>query len=148
MEIPHAPQEQLDWEKTCHRAITSDAVWKLDAYRASLFMAHPSSEDCAALRRVRGLNEVCEQLSGASGSISANLAEGYGRGTRVDRLRFLGYSLGSVRECMTWYTAATPVLGRDVVNARFDLIMRVRPLVLGLIGTIRRSGDGRSPFQW
>ena len=148
METLRALPNQLEWEKTCHRAITSDAIWKLDAYRASMFLLHLSNQDCSVLRRSRCYDDLTAQLIDASGSVSANLAEGYSRATRVDRVRFLGYSLGSVRECITWYSGAEPILTRPVVDNRLDLIMRVRFLLLGLISSVRRNGDGRSPFQW
>jgi four helix bundle protein len=148
METLRASLEQLDWERSCHRAITSDALWKMDAYRAAMFLLHLSNQDCKVLRRVHCYDGLTAQLIDASGSVSANLAEGYSRATRVDRVRFLGYSLGSARECITWYSGAEPILTQSVVANRLDLIMRVRSLVLGLISSVRRNGDGRSPFQW
>ena len=148
METLRASSEQLEWERSCHRAITSDALWKLDAYRAAMFLLHLSNQDCRVRRRVYCYQRLTAQLIDASGSVSANLAEGYSRATRVDRVRFLGYSLGSVRECVTWYSGAEPVLTQPVVDNRLDLIMRVRSMILGLISSVRQNGDGRSPFQW
>ncbi len=37
------------------------------------------------------------------GSIRANIAEGYSRGTGKDRARFYEYALGSARESRDWY---------------------------------------------
>ena len=54
-------------------------------------------------RRTLGLSD---QLYRALGSISANLAEGYSRGTGKDRERFYEYSLGSARESRTGTTRA------------------------------------------
>src|SRR5688572_1285033 len=101
-----APVAQLTWESTCSPAITSDVIWKLDAYRAALYLLHTAGEDRRALRASSLDDAVANQLLRAAGSVSANLAEGYSRSTRTDRLRFLSYALGSARECTTWYEAA------------------------------------------
>ena len=39
------------------------------------------------------------QLARAASSVALNLAEGHGRRTRPDRLRFFQIALGSIREC-------------------------------------------------
>jgi four helix bundle protein len=53
-------------------------------------------------RAVRGLpwdhGRVAEQMRGAARSVHANIAEGSGAATPRDFLRFLGYSLKSLRE--------------------------------------------------
>jgi four helix bundle protein len=41
------------------------------------------------------------QLDRASASVALNLAEGRGRPTRRDQLRFFGIAMGSARECQT-----------------------------------------------
>ena len=41
------------------------------------------------------------QLLRASSSVALNLAEGYGKFTPRDRLRFFHIAMGSVRECQT-----------------------------------------------
>ncbi|MEP6619048.1 MAG: four helix bundle protein [bacterium] len=135
--------EQLDWERQCPLAITSDVIWKLDAYRASLFLQHLSLGDLGALKSVRPQATITEQLATAVGSISANLAEGYSRSTRADRLRFLGYSLGSTRESIVWYQGARGTLADEIVNDRLALLTRIRSLLLGLI----RSTRGDIPLR-
>ena len=136
------------WQESAPEAIRGDSLWKMTAYRLALFLGDVAWRDVTKLAEERRTPGLSDQLYRAAGSISANLAEGYSRATRVDRIRFLGYSLGSVRECVTWYSAAQPVLTGGVVHNRLDLIMRVRSLLLGLISSVRRNGDGRSPFQW
>jgi four helix bundle protein len=54
--------------------------------------------DTARLVRERRTIGLYDQLYRALGSISANAAEGYSRGTGKDRARFYEYALGSVRE--------------------------------------------------
>ena len=128
------------WEDACSRAITSDVIWRLDAYRAALFLLHCVRNDCPALRTTRTGDETAAQLVRAAGSVSANISEGYSRPSRPDRLRFLGYALGSARECVTWYESGRGILSEDVVDKRLELVTRVRSLLLGLIRSLRRSG--------
>jgi four helix bundle protein len=42
------------------------------------------------------------QLIDAVDSISANIAEGFGRHFKKDKIRFYQYSRGSVKECFDW----------------------------------------------
>ncbi len=142
-----ASQEQLAWEKTCPRAITSDVIWKLDAYRAALFFTHVSRGDCRAIHAARPDDVSAQQLAKAAGSVSANLGEGYSRSTRADRIRFLDYALGSTRESVTWYEAARDVLPDDLVDQRLLLLTRVRSLLLGLIRSTRLSKPTIARFE-
>jgi four helix bundle protein len=45
---------------------------------------------------------VGKQFARATDSISANIAEGFGRFSKKDKIRFYYYSLGSVLECKDW----------------------------------------------
>jgi four helix bundle protein len=45
---------------------------------------------------------VGEQLVEAADSISANIAEGFGRYFKKDKIKFYRYSAGSVKECFDW----------------------------------------------
>jgi four helix bundle protein len=139
--------EQRVWESSCSRAITSDVIWKLDVYRAALFLLHVSRGDCKTLRAARPDEKVASQLTDAAASISAHLGEGYSRATRADRLRFLGYALGSTRECVSWLEAARGVLLDPVIEERLMLVMRLRCLLLGMIRSLRRGGGGPNRFE-
>ena len=76
--------------------------------------------------------EIAGQLYAAVGSISANIGEGYSRSSGVDRSRLFEYALGSVRESMTWYNAARPILG-DVVLTRLNDLEEIRRILLAVI---------------
>ena len=136
----YATAEQLVWESTCSEAISSDTLWKLDAYRAALYFLHVARGDCRALAASRPDERVVAQLLEAAGSVSANLAEGYSRATRADRLRMVGYALGSVRECVAWYETARGALADEVVDERLLLVSRLRALILGLLRALRADG--------
>ena len=55
-----------------------------------------------------------DQLSRAASSISLNLAEGSGRSTNKDQLRFYHIALGSLRECQ----AVLDLVDRDETEIR------------------------------
>ena len=137
----HDAQAQAEWEATCSTAFTSDLLWKLDAYRAALFLIHLARIDARELR-ARGMSRsLTDQLLEAAASVSGNLSEGYSRSTRADRLRFLSYALGSGRECQSWYFAEADDLATVTVENRLQLLTRIRSLLLGLT----RAARGRMP---
>src|ERR1700753_3986764 len=49
---------------------------------------------------------IGKQFVNAADSISANIAEGFGRYHKKDKIKFYYYSLGSVKECMDWLSKA------------------------------------------
>ena len=49
---------------------------------------------------------IGKQFARAIDSISANIAEGFGRFSKKDKIRFYYYSLGSVHECIDWNNKA------------------------------------------
>lgn len=139
--------EQRAWERTCHRAITSDVIWKLEAYRSALFLLVCAREDqYMAVRRPLDPS-IASQLVRTAASVSANIGEGYSRPTRADRLRFLSYGLGSTRECVSWYEASLGAIDRQTLDMRLTLIERNRALLLGLIRSVRDKGVGGQRFE-
>jgi four helix bundle protein len=142
MSLETVAAEQDAWERTCHPAITSDVIWRLDAYRASLFLIHVVRQDMRLASKLEFDAELSSQLLRSAGSVSANLSEGFSRSTRADRLRFLDYSLGSDRECISWYATAADVVPVETMNDRLILLARIRSLLLGLIRSLRRRNTG------
>jgi len=49
---------------------------------------------------------IGKQFVNAADSISANIAEGFGRYHKKDKIKFYYYSLGSVKECFDWLNKA------------------------------------------
>ena len=139
--------EQLSWERACPAAITSDVLWKLDAYRAAMFLLHLSEADGRAISARHPDDDIARQLRRAAGSIGANLGEGYSRPTRADRLRFLSYALGSARECLVWYQAASDVLPARGCEHRLHLLMRIRSLIIGVIRSNRERAPAAATFE-
>ena len=103
------------------------------AYQLARGLLADSWTDAERLRHHRVTEKVSGQLYGAVGSIAANLGEGYSRSSGRDRARIFEYALGSVRESMTWYESAEPVLGAEVVRTRLDTLEEIRRLLLAVI---------------
>lgn len=73
-----------EWAETVAEEIKADSLWKMTAYRLALFIGDLGWRDTAKLVRNRRMTSVSNQLYRSLGSISANLAEGYSRGTGKD----------------------------------------------------------------
>ncbi len=119
-----------EWERTVPEVIKADSLWKMTAYRLALFIADIGWHDVSALIKDRRTISLADQLYRALGSVSANLAEGYSRGTGRDRARFYEYALGSARESRDWYFKARHVLGETVVKHRLHILTDVIRLLL------------------
>ena len=89
--------------------------------------------DCDKLRHHPVTQSLSAQLYASVSSIAANIGEGYSRSSGRDRAKIFEYALGSVRESMSWYRAAEPVLGRTVVRDRLDRLEEMRRLLLAII---------------
>ena len=122
-----------EWVATVAEEIKADSLWKVTAYRLALFLGDLGWYNTAVLVRNRRMLSLSDQLYRALGSISANLAEGYSRGTGKDRARFYEYALGSARESRDWYFKARHVLGEVVFQHRLQLLTRVIQLLLIMI---------------
>jgi len=122
-----------EWEKSVPRSITADSLWKMRSYRLGLFLADLGWQDVIKISQDRRMIGLCDQLYRALGSISANLAEGYSRGTGKDRARFYEYALGSARESRDWYFKGRHHLGEKVVEHRLDLLAEIIRLLLTMI---------------
>ena len=127
------PKSYTDWEQTVPEAITKDSLWRMEAYRLALFLVDLGWADTQRLTRGTHTRGVADQLYRAMGSIAANLAEGYSRGSGKDRARFYEYALGSAREARTWYFAGRRMLGEEVTQHRLDLLTQVIRLMLKMV---------------
>ncbi|QHS57010.1 four helix bundle protein [Mucilaginibacter sp. 14171R-50] len=56
---------------------------------------------------------IGKQFVNAADSISANIAEGFGRYHKKDKIKFYYYSFGSVKECVDWCNKA---LARNLMS--------------------------------
>ena len=93
--------------------------------------------ECYADSEVLVKNPITEKVAGqlyyAAGSIGANHSEGYSRASGKDRARYYEYALGSVRESMSWYRTAIPVIGPETVGERLDVLEEMRRILTAII---------------
>jgi four helix bundle protein len=128
-----------DWERTIPADLRGDALWKRQDYRYASFVADTAWMDVDTLAAHPAMHGISSQLYKALGSIAANIAEGYSRGTSADRVRFFEYALGSARESREWYRRAQPVLGPERVGERSALLTSIIRLLLVIIPAERSS---------
>ncbi len=121
------------WQESVPEAITTDSLWKVKAYRLALIASDVCWRDVKKLAKERQTRSLADQLYRAVGSIGANVAEGYSRGTGRDRARFYEYALGSARESRDWYYKARFVLGSAVTDHRLSLMSEMIRLLLTMI---------------
>lgn len=122
-----------EWIASVPVEITGDSLWKMEAYRLALFAADVGWHDVTTLSQDKRTLGLSDQLYRALGSISANLAEGYSRGTGKDRARFYEYALGSARESRDWYHKGRHVLGKDVASDRIHFLTQITRLLLTMV---------------
>ena len=137
-----------EWEKTVPQAIKGDTLWRVEAYRLALYAAELGWLDVTKLLRDRRTLGLADQLCRALGSIGANVAEGYSRGTGKDRARFYEYALGSARESRDWYYKGRHVLGQEITDHRLDVLTQIVRLLLAMVPQ-QRGGvlhDERLPY--
>jgi four helix bundle protein len=132
------------WERTVPTEITSDALWRNAAYRLATFAADTMWPDVTRLAADSRTVDMANQISSAVGSIGANYAEGYSRGTDRDRCRIYEYSLGSAREARDWCYKARHVLGTERTSELLSLLTRIVQL---LTVTIVRERSRNSRFD-
>jgi four helix bundle protein len=126
------------WEAAADDSCRADPLWRMTAYRLSVYMLEAGWEDARALQRAALTKSVATQLYRALGSVAANIAEGYSRSSGPDRARLFEYALGSAREARAWYLASKPVLGPAAVSLRVRSLDRICALLLAAIPSERK----------
>ena len=122
---------------------TNDPLFRMRAYRLAVDMLEVAWQDAKTLSAEPVTQRIAGQLYAAVTSITANLGEGYSRSSGKDRSRIFEFALGSVRESMSWYQGARPVLG-DVVRSRLDNLEEIRRLLIAIIPRERANGIPRT----
>ena len=128
-----------DWLRDVSPVLKADALWKIEAYRLSLFLLELGWHDVTRLAKDRRTVKLAGQLYDAVDSIGANIAEGFSRGTGRERARFYEIACGSARETRHHYAAAKHILGEVVTAHRTDLATQLTRLTLKMIPNQRRA---------
>lgn len=127
------------WIAKVPQTITDDSLWKVQVYRFALFLSDVAWQDTSKLMRDQRMLRLADQLYNAVGSIGANIAEGYSRGTGKDRARFYEYALGSAGESRDWYFKGRHVPGDEVTFHRLHMLTEIIRLLLVMVPQQRSS---------
>lgn len=127
-----------NWLENIPAEIKSDSVWNIQAYRAALFLSDLCWHDTQNIINNRFF-ALADQLYRATGSISANITEGYSRNSFKEKARFYEIALGSARESKDWYFKSRHILGIDLINKRTKLLTSITKLLLTMINDKRNQ---------
>ncbi len=127
-----------NWIEEVPVDIKEDAVWSLQVYQISLFLADLSWIDIQLIID-RKLFSLSDQLYRSTGSISANITEGYSRTSHKEQARFYEIALGSTREAKDWYFKSRHVLGNHTSSHRIRILTKIIKLLLVMINERRRT---------
>jgi hypothetical protein len=83
--------EYIAWLRTVPNDFTADPLWRMSAYRFSMFLMTKSQDDLAFILRCQETRALGDQLLRAVGGISANLEDGYSRSSSRERAHFYEY---------------------------------------------------------
>ena len=122
-----------EWLKGVPVELTDDPLWRMEVYRLAVFAGELAWTDVTKLASDRRTLSLSDQLFRAVGSVAANIAEGYSRGTGKDQARFYEYALGSAREARGWYYQGRQILSEEVVAHRMRLHTRLVRFLLTII---------------
>jgi four helix bundle protein len=132
------------WAADPRNASSERLVWRLAMCRLAAYALARGWDDAERLARHRITASIAAQLYRALGSVGANIAEGYSRGSGRDRVRFYEYALGSARESAHWYRSAAPLLGWETLDARIAILHRITCTLLVAIPSERERVVSRS----
>jgi four helix bundle protein len=134
------PVGLAEWAANVPQAMREDPIWRLSAYRFALWLGDLTQlDDAPRIQADYRTRKHLEQLLDAVGSISANIAEGYGRTTGPERAKFYEYALSSAREARDWYFKVRHSLDPEVVGARIQLLTRVMKILT--VATVRERAE-------
>ena len=130
-----------EWEVEAEKTYGADPIWHLHVYRRSLYLSECAVNDLEILADTRRGTRAAAQLTESLGSIRANLAEGYGRATPADRVRFYEYSLSSARESREWYHEIRSLLPTAVVTDRLRQLSQLIAMLTRLVRAQRQRSQ-------
>lgn len=122
-----------EWQAEVPNMIKNDPLWTVSVYRIALFIGELGWFDVTKIKDDPRLYKVSNQLYGSLGSISANISEGYSRGSNKERAHFYEYALGSARESRDWYYKSRHVLGVKAFEHRANLLTQIVRLLLTMV---------------
>lgn len=97
--------------------------------------------DVEAFPKTRAAGIVADQLLRAVGSISANIAEGFGRRTGAEYVHYLVVARGSTTESANWFLKCRDLdyIPRQIAVEREVECREILKMLNAMIGTLRRK---------
>jgi four helix bundle protein len=129
-----------EWEATVPKAVRDDAIWHVQAFRLASYLSAVAELDSETIAADQRLARAAAQLVDATGSIPANVVEGYARLSPKDRIRYYEYALGSANEAKSRYLSLARLFTPPLLDDRIATLNSITRLILKMI----RSGRLRS----
>lgn len=126
------------------RSFKDLTVWQ----KAHLLFLH-LVKDVESFPKTRAATILTDQLLRAVGSISANIAEGFGRRAGAEYLHYLIVSRGSSTESENWLIKCRELnyLPEQVCREREALCQEVVKMLNAMIGALRRKAASPLPTE-
>ncbi len=83
--------------------------------------------------------EIAKQMIRSIGSISANIEEGYGRGSNKEYPQFLKIARGSATESKGWYSRSKFLLDQTLINGRIKILDEIIAILTKTISTLEKK---------
>ena len=134
-----------EWEKSLPDVVRNDVVFRVQAFRLASYLGACAELDTRHVVRDQRFLKSAAQLCAASGSVAANIADGYPRHSGLDRARFFEYALDSTAEVKSWYLHTRLRLPPGTLEARYALLTSITRLLLTMIRSSRPPRPEDSP---
>jgi four helix bundle protein len=116
-----------------------DSLSKYPFYVKASSLFENVLKDTEVLGRDYRGRKIVRQLVRSIGSISANIEEGYGRGTRNEFIYFLTVACGSARETRGWYERSRHFLPGAVIEERQAAVDKIIRWLVSTLRTLKRQ---------
>lgn len=118
-----------------------DPLLRYPYYVKALAFYDAVIEDTSLAQRDHRWRVIVGQLVRAAGSISANIEEGYGRGTPAEFVHRLRIARGEAMECSGWYRRANRFLPAALIQSRRQQVGEIIALLTANIKTLEQKAQ-------